>query len=460
MRVSLSTSVFVCFCVIFLCGVLWSVYASTFVTVSPTDYQNILAELRSPAAMLSDTQFLEPELPVTPDLFPVHHQHCLNVTLTGSQPPPWSPPRTPPRPCELVLRVPASELPDPIPPKVRRPHIALNDQLLLSEEEDRVYQEVEPSKSKSHPVLAECEVDTDMAFSTSSPSLTSISSITPSSPDRTQTTGGRHTCVLIGRQEVVGSKEGTKEVTVAGVAAAELEGDVKKWLKPDFIENVDRKCEMIIKDKCKWAEEETKALLERGARSLENEKLVVEMKGGGHRMEGRDVLSRSRPPGSEFKNNNKLRPQPLEKTLEGEKFEGGREAKAYRGGKMGAADENLEWTDKEGLPDTHADVCPASEGDVVAEGKTVARLCPHFWRDPLSTLGSTEEEEEGRGTEGQKELKGVTKVRLEEMLDQVEQTEQEVLSLVGWHSDSSSVNVEPPTPGRSVSSDLLDRRER
>uniref|UniRef100_A0A096LX30 Ankyrin 3 n=1 Tax=Poecilia formosa TaxID=48698 RepID=A0A096LX30_POEFO len=29
----------------------------------------------------------------------------------------------------------------------------------------------------------------------------------------------------------------------------------------------------------------------------------------------------------------------------------------------------------------------------------------------------------------------------------------------GWHSDSSSVNVEPPTPGRSVSSDLLDKQE-
>ncbi|XP_077960841.1 ankyrin-3 isoform X14 [Gasterosteus aculeatus] len=29
----------------------------------------------------------------------------------------------------------------------------------------------------------------------------------------------------------------------------------------------------------------------------------------------------------------------------------------------------------------------------------------------------------------------------------------------GWHSDTSSVNVEPPTPGRSVSSELLDRRE-
>ncbi|XP_036978708.1 ankyrin-3-like isoform X25 [Acanthopagrus latus] len=32
-------------------------------------------------------------------------------------------------------------------------------------------------------------------------------------------------------------------------------------------------------------------------------------------------------------------------------------------------------------------------------------------------------------------------------------------NISGWHSDSSSVNVEPPTPGRSVSSDRLDRRE-
>ncbi|XP_045577580.1 ankyrin-3 isoform X48 [Salmo salar] len=29
----------------------------------------------------------------------------------------------------------------------------------------------------------------------------------------------------------------------------------------------------------------------------------------------------------------------------------------------------------------------------------------------------------------------------------------------GWHSETFSVNVEPPTPGRSVSSDLLDRQE-
>ncbi|XP_027862736.1 ankyrin-3-like isoform X29 [Xiphophorus couchianus] len=32
-------------------------------------------------------------------------------------------------------------------------------------------------------------------------------------------------------------------------------------------------------------------------------------------------------------------------------------------------------------------------------------------------------------------------------------------NISGWHSNSSSVNVEPPTPGRSVSSDLLDKQE-
>lgn len=90
--------------------------------------------------------------------------------------------------------------------------------------------------------------------------------------------------------------------------------------------------------------------------------------------------------------------------------------------------------------------------------------------------GSSEEEEEGdeelpggfllevvekeRGAEEKKELRGTPKVRLEQKVHGLEQTEKEVLSLVGWHSDSSSVNVEPPTPGRSVSSDLLDRRER
>ncbi|XP_029691377.1 ankyrin-3-like isoform X23 [Takifugu rubripes] len=459
------------------------------------DYQNILAELRSPVALHSDTQFLEPELPVTPNLFPVHHRDCLYVKtdiplLPGSQTLPWSPQTepnsrgqvNPPRPCELVLSVPAFELPDPLPPEVRKPHIALNDQLLLSEEEDRLYQGMELScKTKSHPHLAVCELDTDMAFSTSSPSLTSIASITPSSPDRPGMAGGRQTCVLIGKQVAVGSKENKKDVKmemekVARMVTTELEGNVKKWLKLDFFKNVERKCEMITKDRSEWADAEANALLEQG----EKEKLVVEMKGGGSHVEVREVHSRPGarliPAASDFRNN-KIEPmivtEFIERTLKGERFEGGSEVNVCQGGKMGTVDLQLE--DKERLSETQSDACLISEGDVVAEGWIVARLFPQAWGDHHSQLGSTEEEEEGdeeltgglllevvekgQCTEGEKELKGMIEVRFEESFNQVEQTEKEVLSLVGWHSDSSSVNVEPPTPGRSVSSDLLDRRE-
>ncbi|TKS85770.1 Ankyrin-3 [Collichthys lucidus] len=166
------------------------------------DYQSILAELQSPAALHSDPHFLEPELPVTPNPSLAHHQHHHypepdTPLLADSQPLPWSPeiergsgepdspPRSPPRPCELALCIPVFELPDPVPSNIRKPHIALNDQLLLSEEEDRSLHEMEMShtlKSQSLPTM--CELDIGMAYSASSPSLSSVSSITPSSPDR------------------------------------------------------------------------------------------------------------------------------------------------------------------------------------------------------------------------------------------------------------------------------------
>lgn len=441
---------------------LWCV----FVIVSPTDYQNILAELHSPAALHSHTHFLEPELPVTPNLSPVHHKDLYVRTdpllLTGPQPLPWrpetgprsrdSPPRSPPRPCDLVLPAPAVELPHPAPPKARKPHIALNDQLLLSEEEDRFYQEMELSyKPKSHPHLAVCELDTDVAFSTSSPSLTSLSSITPSSPERPQRAGGGQTA-LIGKQDVVcsqGSGAKMEMEKVAGMVAAESEGNVEKWLKLDLIHNVDRKCEMITKDQSEWAEPGREVLLNPGEGSLEKEEIAVEMKGTGDDMEIRGVWNRSgaqvHPPGtgSDFKNN-------IIEFLGG-RFEGDSEEKVQRG--------NVYEEEKEGSPG--------------AEDQAVAGLFPQAWEGHHTESGPNEEEEgdeeltgafllvqKEQGTERKKELKGVTKVRLEEILDGVEQTEKEVLSLVGWHSDSSSVNVEPPTPGRSVSSDLLDRRER
>lgn len=442
---------------------LWCASASTFVIVSPTDYQNILAELRSPAALHSDTPFLEAELPVTPSLFPGHRQDCLHVKtasplLSGPQPLPWSPetqpssrdhdspPRSPPRPRELVLCV---RVPDPVPPKVRKPHIALNDQLLLSEEEDRFYQDLELScRPKAQALLAACEFDTDMVASTSSPSLTSLSSITPSSPERPH----RQTCVLDGRQEVAGSLESEKDVKmVAGMVAMELEGKVEKWLKPDWIQNVDRKCEMIMKGGGEGTEAEATVLLQQGEGSLEEEGVVVEMKEAGWDVELRDVQAR---PGQGRAFRSKTEPQTVPESIqpaaEGEGFEGDSEENIRQGGKMDAADENMQLEDKGGLAGSQSDVWLTSGGDV----------------DHHRETGSSEEEEEGDaelpggfllekegGTEEKKELGGASRVRLE-------QTHKEMLSIVGWHSDSSSVNVEPPTPGRSVSSDLLDRRER
>ncbi|XP_035259006.1 ankyrin-3 isoform X42 [Anguilla anguilla] len=87
-----------------------------------------------------------------------------------------------------------------------------------------------------------------------------------------------------------------------------------------------------------------------------------------------------------------------------------------------------------------------------------------------SESGSDEEEEEmtrerlqslledvklEEGSEGEE----MTEERVQAILCQVEQAEKDMSSIPGWRSETSSVNVEPPTPGRSLSSDLLDRQE-
>lgn len=482
------------------------VYVSTFVILSPTDYQNILAELQSPAALHSDPHFLEPELPVTPNLSLAHHQHHLYPETdtpipanSQPQPLPWSPeiehgsgepdgpPRSPPRPCELALSIPAFELPDPVPSKVRKPHIALNDQLLLSEEEDRSCQEMELSrKPKSHSLPTMCELDIDMAYSTSSPSFSSVSSITPSSPERPQMGGGGvRMDVPNGLKEDVGLKEGKKEVKVEKekvvemVAAdlAEGNGLVEKWVEQDLIKNVERKCEMITKDRSKLAEENT-ILLEHKEGSFEkekNEQLVLVQKGAACEVE--EVINVQN-------NNNRTQAECINETLEVQGVDGDTEDFVCHGDRMDGTDEELQLKDGEGLCGRQRDICRTSKGVEVAEDQAVAQLSPQAWVKALgecqpSDSGSDEEEEEGdkelteeplgslleevekeEGSEEKKEVKEITKASIEEVLDQVEQTEKEVCSLVGWHSDSSSVNVEPPTPGRSVSSDLLDRRER
>ncbi|KAL7384226.1 hypothetical protein ABVT39_026748 [Epinephelus coioides] len=486
------------------------------------DYQSILAELQSPAALHSSPHFLEPELPVTPNPSLAHHQHHHypepdTPLLADSQPQPlpWSPeiepgsgepdspPRSPPRPCELALSVPVFVLPDPIPPKVTKPHIALNDQLLLSEEEDRSCREMELShKPKSHSLpAAMCELDIDMAYSTSSPSLSSVSSITPSSPDRAQMgNGGAHMSSPNGAHDDVFLKVGQQEVSeeiekVGEVVAAELaegSGFVEKWVEQDLIKNVERKCEMITQDRSPLVEENN-ILAEQKEGSAEEEKDVINEGNKGAACEV-EVTDQNLPAeqnlieiGHEVeKDCTTIEAEAVkgsvDKIAEVQEVDGGSEEKVHQVDRVDDTDGRLQFKDGEGLCGSEREICKTSEGDQAAEDQAVARLSPQGWVEALGERqpNESEDEEEGdrdkemaeealgplleevkteEGSEEKEEDGEMTKASVEEILDQVEQAEKEVCSLSGWHSDSSSVNVEPPTPGRSVSSDLLDRRE-
>ncbi|KAF1375594.1 hypothetical protein PFLUV_G00221800 [Perca fluviatilis] len=485
------------------------------------DYQSILAELQSPATLHSNPHFLEPELPVTPNPSLAHHQlHHYpepdTPLLADSQPQPlpWSPeiepgsgepdspPRSPPRPCELALSIPVFVLPDPVPPKVRKPHIALNDQLLSSEEEDRPCQEMELShKPKSHSLPAMCELDIDMVYSTSSPSLSSVSSITPSSPYRAQMGDGG---VQIGLQEDICLKGGEMEVTediekfVEMVAAelAEGNGFVEKWVEQDLIKNVERKCEMITKDRSVLAEENT-ILAEQKEGSAEEEQYVRDDGNKGAACEVEEVRDVQNPSEEQHNLMHEVEKgcttieaeavkEGIAETAEVQKCKWGSEERVYQGDRVDDTNGQLQLKDEEGSCGNEIDIYGTSEGDQAAEDQAIAPLSPQAWVEALgerqpSESESNEEEEEGNrekeikeealgslleeevekeeGSEEKEEDEEMTEASVEEILGQVEQAEKEVCSLSGWHSDSSSVNVEPPTPGRSVSSDLLDRRE-
>ncbi|XP_035028538.1 ankyrin-3 isoform X3 [Hippoglossus stenolepis] len=483
------------------------------------DYQSILAELQSPAALHSDPHFLDPELPVTPNPSLAHHQPEPDTPLLAHshrQPLPWSPeiepgsrepgspPRSPPRPCELTLSFPVFELPDPVPSKVRKPHIALNDQLLLSEEEDKPCHEMELShrpKSPSFPAM--CELDT--FYFTSSPSLSSISSITPSTPDRAQIGDtGLQMGSPNGVQGVVGLKGSEKKVTeeiknvVEMVAAEVAEGNGLKWVEQDLIKNVERKCEMITKDRSKLAEESKGLVEQREESALEEQHVLVadESKETACGMEEViDVQSLSEEQNHVIESEQGLEKvcttikamtvkEDIDEKSEVQEGAGGGDDSVHESNRVDNTDGQVQFKD-EGSCDCEKDISGTAEGDQAAEDQAVVRLSPQAWVEALGELqssgsGSNEEEEEGHrdkqtpeealGTlmeevkneevsEEKEEDAEMMQDRVQAIADPVEQAEKDLCSLSGWHSDSSSVNVEPPTPGRSVSSDLLDRRE-
>ncbi|XP_056147598.1 ankyrin-3-like [Lampris incognitus] len=504
------------------------------------DYQSILAELQSPAALHSDPHFLEPELPVTPNPNPAlhhHHHHYPDpLALAGPhhQPLPWSPeiepcsrepdspPTSPPRPCELALSVPAFVLPDPVSPTVRKPYIALNDQLLLSEEEDRSYQEAEVNlRPKSFTSPERCELDKDLAYFTSSPSISSVSSISPSSPEKAPVdTGGRQAGPPTGMSEVVkrGEQEVAKEILeVIKTGAAELvegNGVVGEEEKQESIKNVEGvddavegKCEKTAKDVHKLAEEGS-IVVEKKTESAEEGKDLMHEE---HNMEHGKMGSRCGSKGmGEVQNESEEQHILTERDYKVEEhsavIEEETDYKMFEvrtegtDGKIRCTDGRNEKSDcqskilEDGVrePQFIVDKGPCRNEAIVegAEGamkevesdveQATSSLSPQAWVVALRELqpsksSSDEEEEDGdRGEEiteealrsqleevnkdGGSEEEGVeemTQARVQEILSQVN----EVCSLPGWHSQSSSVNVEPPTPGRSVSSDLLDRQE-
>ncbi|GLD61905.1 ankyrin-3-like protein, partial [Lates japonicus] len=388
------------------------VYVSTFVILSPTDYQSILAELQSPAALHSNPHFLEPELPITPNPSLAHHQPEPDSPLLADsqpQPLPWSPeiepgsgesdgpPRSPPRPCELALSFPVFELPDPVPSKVRKPHIALNDQLLLSEEEDRSFHEMELSpRPKSHSFPAMCELDTDLAYSTSSPSLSSVLSITPSSPDRAQ----------------MGDTGVQMDAPQWGTGGYGTQGTVCEVEEVRHVQNLAEEQHDLI---------ETVNEVEEGCTSVE----AVTVKAD------------------------------IDEKPEVQKVDGGSEERVFEGDRMDNTDGELQLKDEGGLCCSEREICGTSEGEQVAEDQAVARLSPQAWVEALGELqssesGSNEEEEEEHrdkeiteetcgslleevkqeeGSEEKEEDEEMTEARVQEVLDQVEQAEKDVCSL-------------------------------
>ncbi|KAE8280768.1 hypothetical protein D5F01_LYC21331 [Larimichthys crocea] len=286
---------------------------------------------------------------------------------------------------------------------------------------------------------------------------------------------------------------------------AEGNGLVEKWVEQDLIKNVERKCEMITQDRSKLAEEnnilvaQTEGFAEE-ERDVTDEELVLiqdENKGAACEVEEvKDVQNLSEEKqnlieiGHEVEKDNSIEAETvkecIDETPEVQKVDVDSEERLDQGDRIdGATDGELQLKDEEVLCGSERDNPGTSEGDAVAEDLSVPELSPQAWVEALgerqpSDSGSNEEEEEGdrdeviteealgslveevkseEGSEEKEEVEEITEASVEAILDHVEQAEKEVCSLSGWHSDSSSINVEPPTPGRSVSSDLLDRRE-
>ncbi|XP_030234203.1 ankyrin-3 isoform X3 [Gadus morhua] len=513
------------------------------------DYQSILAELQSPATLHSDPHFLDPEIPVTPNPalspHPHHHHHypapdppAPGQCPSQSPPLPWSPEAgpfsresgesSPPRPSELTLSFPAFVLPEPLPRAVRKPHIALNDRLLLSEEEEDGggFQDT-PLDHRPKIICSPERSDIEMAFSTSSPSLSSMSSMTSSSPEKVKRAegeglvgltfwGSEHERLNRGIENVTKKLEEVVKKRAAGVKQVTLAEEEEDESEPPRVtetleEALNRQSEAGLQ-RPGWGTlgemgAERAGCVEEGARGGKLEAGGECSSSGAADVsagwtEAQDVSVRQEHPveipqqpeedltGAEAEN---------ETVVENTEGDGIAREQVHRGEDAQVRDGGSEQVEQSGEGDIQVGY-GGMEGDCVGgrpseagEAEPDPPLQP--WAEALvehqpvesdsneeeengrvdevaseevsedvseEALGSLAEEVKGGGSEEEEEEEGeeMTEARVQEILRQVEQAEKDLrCSLPGWHSDTSSVRVEPPTPGRSLSSDLLDRHE-
>ncbi|KAL0964507.1 hypothetical protein UPYG_G00324800 [Umbra pygmaea] len=384
------------------------------------DCQSILAELQYPAELHSVPSFTElhsKPLTLTLDSDPTPVQlHPDTATLMPAQSEncvdPGTPNRSPPRPCELSLASSTCEL-DPTTDTA----MAEGDQVLVVElDEDR--REVAQSLQHTSREDKEAVEQVSLLFSPTS----------PSSPGQAEPEDSRATGV-----------EGTKERWTGG--GEELVGLGKLGEKRnELVEEMEKvtKCGTIMMKEGPVMMEEGPVMMEEVPVEVVKQGLVIAV-------------------GEE----------PVLVVKEGTVKRAEEEAVAVVEEAVVLVEEG---------PEILLEVGPemvVEEGPKIVADEGGASLLPQAWAEALGeqvVSGSTQEDDGDEDDITEEKLKSLLeegseeegeemKARVQDVLSQVQQAEKDMCSLPGWHSETSSINVEPPTPGRSVSSDLLERQE-
>ncbi|XP_067091830.1 dentin matrix acidic phosphoprotein 1-like [Osmerus mordax] len=495
---------------------------------SSPDYHSILAELQSPVTLGSDSTFMElhPDLPTpTPTPSPTIH-HTPDEFLPDSAPldltkhQPWddemglsvdleSPPRSPPRPCELALSFPIFD-----PTALSDAAMDVEGQVPLQHAEKITEVEVKLNHcQKSFPSTEEIEAEEEIALPTM-PSLSPPSCEQGQEQEtRTMESGNGGEKGELDREVGVsggGEREKDREENSVremedvtekdsgdAVEGGMLEGEEGCTVAPEVhkieevLDIVSEKWDMM-EDSGEAKQDEQMGTSE-GEKELEECAEKIEKRNSGlQEAEGLQERDRIAEDGGEAKLSLQSSGEDggeAKLSLQSSGEDGGESKLSLQSWAEDGGEAKLSlqsWGEDGGEAKLSLQSSGEDGGEAKlslqssAEDRGEAKLSLQSWAEAVEEdreSGSSEEEEDRdemtedkikslledvklEGAEEEEEGEEMTEARVQEILRQVQQAEKQLCSNVpGWNSESSSVNVEPPTPGRSVSSDLLDRQE-